>query len=119
LTTWTALDTEGNPMINYNDGKWHKMNGVQPKSVHDLSDVEMKWILLDKGAIKESTRQAKQFGWEDSANVAGIAFRVIKQYKEPLEFWISHTGGLVFNQFEHRPETAYGMPLIHVREVLP
>jgi len=87
LTTWTALDTEGKPMINYNDGKWHKMNGVQPESVHDLSDVEMKWILLDKGAIKESTRKANQFGWEDSANVAGIAFRVTKQYKEPREFY--------------------------------
>jgi len=101
-------------MTDYNDGKWHGWNGgkcpVNPKS-----NVE---IVTRNGGFNAD--DAETFYWHrpDSYGNPIVAFRVIKQYKEPREFWISHIGGLVFNQFEHRPETAYGMPLIHVREVL-
>ena len=74
-------------MTNYNDGNWHKVNGNKPESVHSLSEVEMKWIILDTGKVVESNRIAKHFEWRDFGDVFGIAFRVIKEHKEPREFY--------------------------------
>lgn len=90
-------------MTNYNDGKWHGWNGGECP-VHTETVVEC--VYYGGGPVVKE--HASYFSW-----VAIIAFRVIKEYKEPREFWIQ--GGKVY---EDVPPTCYRSETIHVREVL-
>lgn len=109
-------------MTNYNDGKWHPIPSRKPDSVHDKTEVEMIWRLKEDGSIKAETRPASGFAWPDGDVTENIAFRVVKEYREPREFW------LWFPMHGKEPQI-YGMPIqaadpksgdmvIHVREVL-
>ena len=69
-------------MTDYNDGKWHGWNGGECP-VHRRSEVECSYT--DRKSI---TSSAGSFPW-DATNVdRPAAFRVIKQHREPREFWI-------------------------------
>lgn len=94
-------------MTNYNDGDWHGWQGGECP-VHPKTGIVVKW----RDGIEAPETEAGVFAkshWQDAAIVA---FRVVKEHREPREFWISE-GALM----------AYGHPveiqgLIRVREVL-
>jgi hypothetical protein len=96
-------------MVNYNDGNWHGWNGgecpVHPKSLLEV-------IYLDNGlsCIDDAFSGACDFS--AGAELPIIAFRVIKEYREPREWWIDPEGR-AFAGEELCPK-----PYIHVREVL-
>ena len=113
-------------MANYNDGKWHGWNGGECP-VHPKSTVEVRWLGTDEGA---TTTEAGHFAiqcWThemilDACNHI-VAFRVIKEHREPREFWIAwplagaHAGPHVLIGKPSGGLTGYRDP-IHVREVL-
>ena len=73
-------------MTDYNDGKWHGWNGgecpVHPKSVVEVRYEDSSYNGIDQG-------KGLDYGWIKFANKRGIcAFRVVKEYREPREFWI-------------------------------
>lgn len=110
-------------MTDYNDGKWHGWNGGECP-VNDDSIVEGMY-LRDGSPAPESpvTDRAAHFDWRlENANTL-IAFRVVKAYREPREFWV--------NEYPRRVLLIYGtkedaerlagpdlIRCIHVREVL-
>ena len=98
-------------MTNYNDGAWHGWNGGECP-VHPKSMVE---AVFDDGLphVSRSLHHADGFFWEPQSTI--IAFRVVKEYREPREFWI--VGVYVFES-AREAKTAYpGCTPIHVREV--
>ena len=74
-------------MTDYNDGRWHGWNGgecpVHPKSVVDA-------ILMDGSRTHGlGISLAGNLDWTHGlGNDDIIAFRVVKEYREPREFWI-------------------------------
>jgi hypothetical protein len=82
-------------MTNYDDGKWHGWNGGECP-VHPETVVQMVWQ-FSKGDIRPGkvNGRAKEYIWEgnDSGNI--VAFRVIKEYREPREFWVNIASGAV------------------------
>ena len=71
-------------MTNYNDGKWHGWNGgecpVHPKTVVDVFFADGQ-----KGSSKE---EAKGLRWSRISSIGDIvAFRVVKEHREPREYW--------------------------------
>ena len=95
-------------MTNYNDGKWHEWSGgecpVHPKTVVDF--------VTDDGIISSWT--ARMAKW-DYKPVPIRAFRVIKEYKEPREFWVGTDNGYHTIQ-SYEPRRPHNF--IYVREVL-
>ena len=68
-------------MVNYNDGKWHGWNGGECP-VHPETVVEVQYN-------RRETHTAKKFVWSHSLSNADIvAFRVIKEHREPREWWL-------------------------------
>ena len=114
---------------NYNDGKWHGWNGgdcpVHPKTI----------VQALRGGIVYAatvTLEADKIN-SDSWKIVGqdysvIAFRVIKECREPQEFWIFCKGVYATetdaDEFRAKlakdyPEFNYeAIPIIHVREVI-
>lgn len=90
-------------MTDYNDGKWHGWNGgecpVHPKSI------VMACFFSGPPSMSDGYGNvgvaAEYYAWdhEDDHEMAEniIAFRVIKEHKEPREFLIRYTG---IDQFE-------------------
>ena len=111
-------------MTNYNDGNWHPIPSGQPDNVHDKTEVEMVWRLRGGGRIKAETRPASCFAWPDGDDTENIAFRVVKEYREPREFWIneySNDNVLLHTSKEESDKWADNrgrLRCIHVREVL-
>lgn len=72
-------------MTDYNDGKWHGWNGGECP-VHRESAVEM--MTLDG---ESETGDAGSLDWESTESAWSIiAFRVVKQHREPREAWMVH-----------------------------
>lgn len=70
--------------INYNDGKWHGWNGGECP-VHPRSVVEVRSWAGSSRTVNASLIKS----WnDDSAQSQPVAFRVVKEYKEPREFWV-------------------------------
>lgn len=101
---------------NYNDGKWYAHNGGKCP-VHPETVVACVVLCSDGTSEGLGATKAKEYTWHNNHDSPIIAFRVIKEHKEPCEFWIfdrfafpTHDGALTF---------AYGKPgeIIHVREV--
>ena len=98
-------------MTNYNDGNWHGWNGGEcPVHTKSRVDIAGSWgITRNVSAYK--------IAWHNCI----IAFRVVKEHREPREWWVfdrelhdSREGAK--NEFDK-----YGSPydeIIHVREVL-
>ena len=110
----------GEAMTKYNDGKWHGWNGevTKPASVHSDSVIDYVWF--DDGDENElcgtnKGRKASDLvGWSQV-----VKFRVVKEHKEPREFWQyydNQTGQWIVSS--NPPEIIRGgSELIHVREV--
>lgn len=106
-------------MNNYNDGLWHGWNGGGECPVHPESMVECEFYGGDDGGFISEARQAETFAW-NAKTVRVVAFRVIKAYKEPREFWLVGAGAVYNSQekAEHVAKAIGGCEIIHVREVL-
>ena len=98
-------------MTNYNDGLWHGWNGGECP-VHPNSVVEAVWTACG-GAVRSEQREARKFAWGANASKI-IAFRVVKEYREPREFWVFPGGRDVLTA---KPAVG-GDHYIHVREVV-
>ena len=101
-------------MSDYNDGNWHAWNGgecpVHPKTV----------VKACFEAQKSFAQKAGDFNWGLSA-VPITAFKVVKEHKEPREFWIvPERFDMVPEVWTEKPEATHwcGVKIIHVREVL-
>ena len=65
---------------NYNDGKWHGWNG-EDRPVHPKSEIEcLSGVLMGKRNVH--VMLAGDLIWD-----CIVAFRVIKEYREPREWW--------------------------------
>ena len=86
--------------VNYNDGEWHPApRGKWP--VHPKSVVQ--WVLRSEMPGSQhyrpwtpATGEAEVVMGEDSI----IAFRVVKEHKEPREYWVT-----VCNGYTHAHQT--------------
>lgn len=99
-------------MTNYNSGEWFGWNGGE-RPVHPKTTVEA----IYKNPVKSSdvikdTRLASIWCWSATTSEI-VAFRVIKEYKEPREFWIDKQDKQVLTVNPNQPEF-----YIHVKEVL-
>lgn len=77
-------------MTNYNDGKWHGWNGGECP-VHPLTEIEGVYIDPEANIIAKGSPlydDAKHFDWNRDDSYILVAFRVIKEFKEPREFWL-------------------------------
>lgn len=92
-------------MTNYNDGKWHGWNGGECP-VHPLTTVSG---LEENG--DRWTGWAKDCDWPSFRG----AFRVIREHREPREFWIVPTQ---FHPSGFSVSTGPDRDGIHVREVI-
>lgn len=90
-------------MTDYNDGKWHVWNGGECP-VHSRSVVEV--LHAEKGILDE--RAAGVILWDHKDL---IAFRVVKEHKEPREWFID-------TYTMQACKSQYGRFTIHVREVI-
>lgn len=92
-------------MTNYNDGKWHGWNGGKCP-VHPETVVEVRsWA----GCARTVNAKSIQSWGDDGAQSQPVAFRVIKEHREPREWWILHGKIYGYN---------CDQSAIHVREVL-
>lgn len=95
-------------MTNYNDGKWHGWNGGECP-VHPETTVEYVWHDPNRNSAGFGTeRQAVEDENPRIAWIHVVKFRVVKEHKEPREFWV-------------KGHVAYEAPVhgaIHVREVM-
>lgn len=107
--------------MNYNDGKWHGWNGedMMPASLHDKSIIEYVW---HDERTNETGKTQRQAGWDNTderpawSNV--IKFRVIKEHRDPREWWVVKEHGKLPVVWGHDPKYHAGIEVIHVREVL-
>lgn len=101
-------------MTNYNDGKWHGWNGGECP-VHPDSVVE--YISAINGPVRRESHygktEASNVVWEGHDDWFISAFRVVKEYREPREFWIDKQDRQVL---ERDPKDS--VYYIHVREVI-
>lgn len=102
-------DTPPPPPVDYNDGQWHLWPGGECP-VHPQSTIQ--WMAWGIATSCGGTIPAGEIIW------AGVtAFRVIKQHKEPREWWV--VPDLITEVFETEAEAnarGYANP-IRVREV--
>ena len=73
--------------------------------------VEAVWTACG-GAVRSEQREARNFAWGANASKI-IAFRVVKEYREPREWWIHPMRRIVA---DYDPGKDHGW--IHVREVV-
>jgi len=114
----------------YNDGKWHGWNGGECP-VHPKTEVDA--VFGDGGFQPFIIGECLDWsGPEKLPRSHVVAFRVVKEYREPREFWIGNdpnrknvdgTGNSnpIFSSREHALRMGWGSQqddLIHVREVL-
>ena len=111
-------------MTNYNDGLWHVWQGskcpVHPKSVVSVCTIDAR-----SGASNGKGMQiASEYDWGHEGNMFPIvAFRVVKEYREPREWWLAK--GVTYTHAYEDLEAAQtyercnrGVEIIHVREVV-
>ena len=99
-------------MTNYNDGKWHGWNGGECP-VHPRTEVEAVFQAPDNSTFGAATQKvAAHIVWDAEAFKI-IAFRVVKEYREPREWWIHPVRRIVA---DYDPGEDNGW--IHVREVV-
>lgn len=102
-------------MTNYNDGKWHGWNGGECP-VHPKTTVEIVYLVNENGIAKFDTGNSVKFTW-NAVYAKIVAFRVVKEYKEPREFWVAvGYSGNVVDATKERPSDPYGY--VKVREVM-
>lgn len=110
-------------MTDYNDGVWHGWNGGECP-VNDDSIVEGMYLRDGSPALESPvTDRAAHFDWRlENANTL-IAFRVVKAYREPREWWVNEYQDRFMSVhntlYEADRDAGLGRKsCIHVREVL-
>ena len=95
-------------MPDYNDGNWHGWNGGECP-VHPKSMVEF----VNTHAVTDK-RKAELITFDDP-----LLFRVVKEHREPREWWIVDTksGPWAFNTAREAKAAYPGCTPIHVKEV--
>ena len=111
-------------MTNYNDGNWHGWNGGECP-VHPKSIVEAVWH--DPKANRAGVSRQRPAREEVGPTLAWqhvVKFRVIKEHREPREFWLVPNSGDIMWVYSDQIRAkliadGYGSgEVIHVREVL-
>lgn len=96
-------------MNNYKENIWYGWNGgecpVHPETIAQ--------IMFSDGSTVER-HPARFWGWEAENELPIVAFKVLKEYKEPREFWIGNDLFLGLPDISTEPRLGY----IHVREVI-
>lgn len=103
--------------MNYNDGRWHGWNGGEcPVMPRDVVEVQH---------ISRQTSEAECFDWGYGGRSQIVAFRVIKEHKEPREWfgWMGASGHCEFFNTEeglndHVEKFGRDITRFKVREVL-
>ena len=121
LWIFNLWELKGKEITNYNDGNWHRWDGPQgkmPEGVHHKSVIEQVWHdeYSKKSGITRDTAGTR--AWDQT-----LKFRVVKEYKEPREFWLCE--GCVFADedaaYGYRADAYYYRgdcdEIIHVKEV--
>ena len=104
--------------MKYEENVWYVWNGesMKPSSIHDKSIVEFIW---HDESTSGSGCDVMQVGWNDVDEKPAwrhiIKFRVIKEHKEPREFWIDLKPYGDSPVVSHAPMSG---SYIHVREVI-
>lgn len=70
-------------MVDYNDGKWPGWDGGECP-VHPETVVEYVWN-GSAGLVSQTEKAGSGLGWMSTGKYHMIAFRVIKEYREPRE----------------------------------
>lgn len=95
-------------MTDYNDEKWHGWNGGECP-VHPKSVVEAVW--MSGGPFRSEQRKAGDFRWDAPVSKI-VAFRVVKEYRVPREWWINTDSSIA------RKYDPHAAGWVHVREVV-
>lgn len=97
-------------MADFNDGNWHIHTG-DACPVHKSSLVEAVWRAphYESGATI-GTKLAREIMWQFDCPSSVIAFRVVKEHRDPRDFWLDELTGKV--------STSPCPCCTHVREVL-
>ncbi len=74
-------------MTNYNDGAWWGWNGGECP-VHPKTIVHVVWA-DDRNPESPREYSAVQINWNSQIGDAPCVFRVVKEYREPREFWVN------------------------------
>jgi hypothetical protein len=103
--------------VNYNDGNWHRWGGDAECPVHENTLVQVR-LLKPTDEYGDMTALASEWWWKQPCDCPILAFRVTKEYVEPLklrEFWIRpiDTGNGRIRNYNPGDNS-----FIHVREVL-
>ena len=103
-------------MTDYNDGKWHGWNGGECPVHHDTL-VEVVYV-YDSAAMDKGS--AGYYCWETGRGLPIVAFRVVKEHKEPREFWleVDQWKNIMYLHEKKPHEVSSWHSLVHVREVL-
>lgn len=82
IVAFRVVKEHKEPRTDYNDGKWYGWNGgespVLPKAFVDV-------IFRDGG---KDDNIAELLDWRERGDDSIVAFRVVKNTKEPREFWV-------------------------------
>ena len=106
-------------MTNYNDGNWHVWAKHEKPPLHDLTRIKRVYINVH-GDLREDVKQdfsVHSCSWSGDGVV--LAFRVVKEHREPLSGqMIWNSGRSCFEMCLH-PDAGYRHgDTIHVREVI-
>jgi len=83
-------------MTNYNDGKWHGWNGGEcPVDVEIIVEVICDDTNLDGGEVYKEEKRASFWNWND-CDAPIIAFRVVKEHREPKEYTIDPRKNIIW-----------------------
>lgn len=78
-------------MTNYNDGKWHGWNGGECP-LHPNTLVQTQFAAESRIEAERGTaRRAENFDWSGPEKLPTshiTNFRVIKEYREPRDWWV-------------------------------
>ena len=101
-------------MTNYNDGKWHGFNGTSCP-VHRKTIVN----IAGRSGVVENVRAGLLY-WDVKDFI--IAFRVVKEHREPREWWVNVYGHKAAayrtRAMADKAACSTRLECVHVREVI-
>ena len=110
-------------MTNYNDGNWHGWNGGEcPVHPETVVEFRLRDRVQEYGIMQNRATSCDWTHDDDSGDI--IAFRVVKEHREPREFWLVPNSGDIMWVYSDQIRAkliadGYGSgEVIHVREVL-
>lgn len=105
-------------MTEYKENVWHGWNGGDCP-VHRQSEVEAIWQNPDRTFIPLAVNgRAGSLRWARGGCGSIVAFRVVKEYREPREYWMLPTAESTMDDSEASRGIYEQAGYIRVREVL-